>query len=53
MADMEWTMSDRTNAIADELLKLKNANGVINPTEAVAVGAEESWLTTTWLIGMG
>lgn len=29
-------MSDRTNALADELLGLKNANGVINPTEAVA-----------------
>lgn len=29
-------MSDRTNAIADELLKLKNKNGIINPTEAVA-----------------
>ena len=28
-------MSDRTNAIADELLKLKNSAGVINPAEAV------------------
>jgi hypothetical protein len=33
---MEWSMSDRTNAIADELLKLKNKNGIINPSEAVS-----------------
>jgi hypothetical protein len=32
---MERAMSDRTNAIADELLALKNANGVINPATAV------------------
>ena len=33
-------MSDRTNAIADELLALKNETGVINPAAAVAWARE-------------
>ena len=31
-------MSDRTNAIADELLKLKNSAGVINPAHTHPCG---------------
>ena len=33
-------MSDRTNAIADELLALKSETGVINPAAAVAWARE-------------